>query len=796
MDQHGRARRHLTGMVVVFAVLTLAALGFAAADAIQQTRRDATELVHHLRRAAGRLESDKTALADRTTLERARADVQEADALVDRIDQRVRVVREAMPLASHVPVVGRAAREVVEINDLTRDTVQLLGSTLDATLRIKGITGAGDAGTGESVPALMQRIGEHREELQALADRADALRARVDRVAMRESSIPIGETRKDLATLSTRLIEVADGLRVLSALPTAVGLDEPKTYLILSQNEKEIRPTGGFIGSVGLVTFRHGRIVESRYFDSYAFDSPPDLRIAPPAELARQMPMNYWHLRDANWSPDFPTTAQIIREFYHLYPRAPVDGIIAVDQIALQRLIKAVGPIREPTTGDLITAENIMERIEYHVHGGGRTKSLARRKDFLTHLSRAVIAETMTLPAPKFDDVATALRSAADEGHIQIVSSDAVLDGLAAKAGWRGAVLASDGDFVYPVSTDIGMNKKAIQGAVEQAIEYSVTEDAGGTYARARISFHNRANAPPGEVATYLDLFRLYAPGGAKLVGTAGLADVAVHTDCDYTVFQGLVTVPAGATTRVDLEYRLPDTIRLGRDYSLVIQKQSGRQLVPVTLQIGASQHELVMKGSVRLHSAVGELTRDTARPTLAASDCRKPSITPVKLAAPAKLLIPSLGVAAPIAPLAIDKEGVMLAPEDPDIVGWYPTVSARPGQPGNVVLSGHLDWQAAPAVFYQLRDLTAGDTIEVVDERGHHAIYEVDLNEAYDAQRAPLQNILWPGAGAYVTLITCDGRFDQTVREYSQRRVVRARLVETTEGTVSQALLPTGSGP
>jgi LPXTG-site transpeptidase (sortase) family protein len=146
-----------------------------------------------------------------------------------------------------------------------------------------------------------------------------------------------------------------------------------------------------------------------------------------------------------------------------------------------------------------------------------------------------------------------------------------------------------------------------------------------------------------------------------------------------------------------------------------------------------------------------------------------------------ARLVVPSLDIDAPIVTLGVDATGTMEAPDNPTDVAWY-DFSARPGEPGNVVLAGHLDYvNYGPAVFYHLKDAKAGDEIELVLVDGTTARYRVDDVTAYDDATAPVQQIVGPTDGEVVTLITCGGSFDQVSREYDKRVVLRAERINDT---------------
>jgi sortase (surface protein transpeptidase) len=178
-----------------------------------------------------------------------------------------------------------------------------------------------------------------------------------------------------------------------------------------------------------------------------------------------------------------------------------------------------------------------------------------------------------------------------------------------------------------------------------------------------------------------------------------------------------------------------------------------------------------------RLVDAGAPELRDAPLPEGQVVDCRVELVEARPIPAPTEVEIAALGVKAPIVPLGVDKDGLMEAPDGPDVVGWYRT-SARAGQPGNSVMSAHIDWRDRLAVFANLGQLAPGDRVVVRGEDGRDYVYAVAWNRAYPKDRAPTRELLATTDDAVLTLISCDGVFDQRTRDYSHRRVVRAELL------------------
>ena len=143
------------------------------------------------------------------------------------------------------------------------------------------------------------------------------------------------------------------------------------------------------------------------------------------------------------------------------------------------------------------------------------------------------------------------------------------------------------------------------------------------------------------------------------------------------------------------------------------------------------------------------------------------------------RVVIPAIDVDAPIVVLGVHPDGTMASPSGPDAVAWY-TFSAKPGQIGNVVLSGHLDYiNYGAAVFWRLNELRPGDELQLVLEDDTLVRYVVESLNEYDETTAPVQDIVGPTATESITLITCSGSFDPSNLHYNRRLVVRGTRLQ-----------------
>jgi sortase (surface protein transpeptidase) len=202
---------------------------------------------------------------------------------------------------------------------------------------------------------------------------------------------------------------------------------------------------------------------------------------------------------------------------------------------------------------------------------------------------------------------------------------------------------------------------------------------------------------------------------------------------------------------------------------------------------VGAAAQETDAEEDVTTTEALSEVPTTGARrpgPIILAATrvaAPEPEPEPVEGVAPIALQVDSVSVDAPIE-LGAVVDGVMMDPSGPWVVSWYEPLG-KVGEGGNVVMAGHVDyWNVGPAVFWDIRELPAGEIIRVVGEDGKNYEYAVQWIERYDAAGLTpevIQNDIVGDTGEEtLTLITCGGTFDPATGEYNERWVVRANLI------------------
>src|SRR5688572_11922550 len=258
----------------------------------------------------------------------------------------------------------------------------------------------------------------------------------------------------------------------------AIGANGKRRYLVVFQNSRELRPTGGFIGSYALMDLKDGSIenIEIPAGGSYDLRGGLNQRIEAPEQL--RLVNARWEFQDANWFADFPTSAQSLVWFYEKSGGPTVDGVIAVNSNMMEDLLAAVGPIEMPEYGKTIDAKNFhletqkAVEIEYD-------RETNRPKQIISDMAPKLLKKLLDGGAKDMPKLASVLGGGLSAKDIQVWFRDEKAQTAAADFGWTGELAPpADGDFLAVVDTNIAGGKT--DGAVKADIRHETRIDESG----------------------------------------------------------------------------------------------------------------------------------------------------------------------------------------------------------------------------------------------------------------------------------------------------------------------------
>ena len=513
-----------------------------------------------------------------------------------------------LPLCPHLgwlPGVGGDLQAAPHLLSMARQTAGAGLALADGLAPLAGRLGQAEGGLNRLGPELVQGLVAARPQIeaaQAALARAAGSRAAVDegRLSPRLEAL-IGRFDRVLP-----LLEEAPA--ILAALPGLLGADGPRTYLLLAQNNQELRATGGFISGVGLVQIADGQIGELHFQDSYAVDDLTRPHPPPPDPLRRQMGAGMLLLRDANWWPDFPTSAQRIADLYRQDQGRVVDGVVAVDLTTLRLFLQAIGPVQVPGYDRPVDSNNMQTMlISYweapRVGAPGREESdwWQHRKDFAADLLAAILSRLSAHADPEeLAALAQAAGTALRQRHLLLYVTDPQGQAFLRQMGWDGALRDSPGDYLLVVDSNVGFNK--VNPNIEQTIDYqAVVDPDGAATVQLTLTYRHRVQQPmPACVhesrygdryadlleRCYWDWLRIYLPQGSQPVRLSGADEPAeVYQESGRTVVATSFLLESGQARQIQLLYRPGLPVPSNR-YVVFIQKQAGTEALPLRVRI------------------------------------------------------------------------------------------------------------------------------------------------------------------------------------------------------------------
>jgi len=605
--------RWLLLIAALLALIIIAAL-WPVAQATLSMRK-------HLLSAKAILEHDPAAVLHPVEREELLSDFQTIESDVVLLQARLAPVLAASDDLGWIPVVGDTLVALPDMLGMARELSAAAVALVDSLNAFDDLMT--DSSAGQTPPeTITQRLLGALELAQPQfgtaserIEKATAARQTFSGARLVSPLVPLFQS------MDAYLPLLSTGVQVLQSTPDLMGANGPRTYLLVAQNSDELRATGGFISGIGTLTMIAGEIAELGFQDSYAVEDWSKPHPDPPAPLRKHMLADLWTTRDANWWPDFPTSAKAILELYALNQGVQSDGVIAVDMRALELIVAALEPITLKEKNETITAGNIRERIyafwdppplegplptDWRDWSPEVREWWAERKDFMPVLTTAILERVQDFSSLDLGDLSRALSQALDQKHILLYFADPRVQSVLELNGWDASVEESAGDYLMIVDSNLGFNKS--NAAISQRISYEVDlRPDGGPIGEVLISYRHRSKARLStcdklaqyEVSyealidkCYWDYVRVYTPPGCTLLEVEGSDDHGVaDPEAGKQVFSAYFVLAPGESKQLRFRYTLPETVRGPEEhtddhYHLLVQKQPGTLAIPLEIRV------------------------------------------------------------------------------------------------------------------------------------------------------------------------------------------------------------------
>ena len=388
--------------------------------------------------------------------------------------------------------------------------------------------------------------------------------------------------------------------------------------LILMQNNNELRPTGGFIGSFASLSLKEGSIESLKVDSVYALDGQLQESITPPQPILNVN--QRWYLRDANWFADFPQSAKKLSAFYEKEGGETPDIIMTMTPNLIIDLIRLTGPVELPKYQVTLTPENFVELTQV-ISSDYTDMPENKPKQILADLVPVLFDRLSKLTDEQKGTFLEMLQKNLNEKQVMFYAQNAQLQSLYQAFNWAGKILSSDRDYLSIFSANLEATKSDL--FIDQSAKLVTKIGLDGTITnRLTLTRHNRL---PKIDKTYNNSFiRVLVPKGSRLLENQGfdfkvldaekpvnqkidddvlaweksavrdlVSGTTIGEESGKTFFGNWQKLEGGETREITLVYQLPYKLKDTDRYSLLLQKQPGIGNMPFTHEVNFEDRRL-----------------------------------------------------------------------------------------------------------------------------------------------------------------------------------------------------------
>ena len=422
---------------------------------------------------------------------------------------------------------------------------------------------------------------------------------------------------------------LVNGKPFLESAQYLLGMDSPRTYLVLFQNDKEIRPTGGFMTAYSIMKVDKATFDPTISSDIYTLDAKYTPTIQAPDPIINYIKGPYvlsqkWRLRDMNWSPDFATSMETVIPAITKAGITNIDGIIAVDTHLLVNLLNVIGPIGVPGFGNFSTeispkcnCPQVIYELESFADVEGpiiwdpltgkiiqRPPNSDNRKEIIGPLMNSIMANALAQPKEKIPALMQAGFTSLLEKHVLFYLMDEKVQTAVSDFGLGGKIDQTyENDYLHISDANLGGRKSNLYAYSE--VQQDIDVSGNGTVTKTVTITYKNPEKQDGWLNSVLPTWvRVYVPKGSELIASEGLDKTQdPYEDLGKTVYAGYFQLRPEGVSKVTLKYKLP--FKVSKQYKLLIQKQPGTDGFLYTVNLGKHTEEFFLKQDKELKISI-----------------------------------------------------------------------------------------------------------------------------------------------------------------------------------------------
>ena len=386
----------------------------------------------------------------------------------------------------------------------------------------------------------------------------------------------------------------------MKIIPKFLGFTKPVTYLLLFENNTELRPGGGFIGSYAVMRVDKGKteLLKLEGTETLDRNTPSGWKPESPAQLKRHLGVGKWFFRDANWSPDFSESAKKALELYNGEGGASadqIDMVVGFTPTLLEQLIRVTGPVA--VEGIKFTSENITEKLEYEVEYGYDERGLVftERKKIMRPLFHALLAGLKLDALSNWQKYLEIGKEMIKEKQLMFYAVEPDWQKDLAKQDWTGQVKSADGDYLLWVDANLAALKT--DWAIKRDLKYIITRREDGRFIATAEMTYNHKGKFDWRTSRYRTYARAFVPAGSELLlydgamkwdRTSGKGEVEQGNELGKKWFGAFIAIEPGKIGKLSFTYLLPKTVSdqvQNHLYTIFVQKQLGLTEMGLTIE-------------------------------------------------------------------------------------------------------------------------------------------------------------------------------------------------------------------
>jgi len=445
---------------------------------------------------------------------------------------------------------------------------------------------------------------EYREYLKEIQAKSYKLEEASYKISLASGIIKNLDTTTFPKILQDKILEIKDLIAKLeegtttfkestSFLPDLLGVDQRKRYLILLQNESEIRSTGGWLTSYGIVGVEGGQIRELFVDDIYNADGTlrvQNKRYIPPKSMINGLEITDWSFSLVNWYPDLLDTLSESEPFVKdLGKGNSLDGLITIDITFIQKLLEKWNGIEVPGESEIITSENMYSKI-FEMHEEFVPGS-TQKTTFLANLANEIVKKLLSMNIGELIEISDIFEESLNEKHLQATFKNRVAYTFFSSRNWANSLDSRYNNAPIAIDWNWGGNKANLYLNKNYNLNINIKDENTVDFAYS-ITTENSSSKNEYPEGNYINYQRIYIPSEAKILRINGFVDnkYTIYKENGFKVVAGWFNTPIQSTKSLEISYRLE---RDSENNSFTLKTQEQNMFFDLTLfkQAGEKKH-------------------------------------------------------------------------------------------------------------------------------------------------------------------------------------------------------------